>query len=120
MADKPPRTSCMICPDAHFVTTEHMLTTTVLFLSLLQGHEAPSHTAQTGLTWGEFDRETQLYGLATTGLRPLVGSNSIESVWKLANRDQVQRVDNLFDFANWLHHTNGQQFLRRVPSFSEP
>jgi FAD/FMN-containing dehydrogenase len=23
--------------------------------------------AQTGLTWGEFDRETQLYGLATTG-----------------------------------------------------
>ena len=24
-------------------------------------------TAQTGLTWGEFDRETQLYGLATTG-----------------------------------------------------
>ena len=24
-------------------------------------------TAQTGLTWGEFDRETHLYGLATTG-----------------------------------------------------
>ncbi|HZD48883.1 MAG TPA: FAD-binding oxidoreductase [Silvibacterium sp.] len=24
-------------------------------------------TAQMGLTWGEFDRETQLYGLATTG-----------------------------------------------------
>jgi FAD/FMN-containing dehydrogenase len=24
-------------------------------------------TAQTGLTWGQFDRETQLYGLATTG-----------------------------------------------------
>ena len=24
-------------------------------------------TAQTGLTWGEFDRETALYGLATTG-----------------------------------------------------
>lgn len=24
-------------------------------------------TAQLGLTWGEFDRETQLYGLATTG-----------------------------------------------------
>ena len=24
-------------------------------------------TAQTGLTWGEFDRETELYGLATTG-----------------------------------------------------
>ena len=24
-------------------------------------------TAQTGLTWGEFDRETQLHGLATTG-----------------------------------------------------
>jgi FAD/FMN-containing dehydrogenase len=23
--------------------------------------------AQTGLTWGEFDRETQLHGLATTG-----------------------------------------------------
>ena len=30
----------------------------------------PQHqtvTAQTGLTWGEFDRETALYGLATTG-----------------------------------------------------
>jgi FAD/FMN-containing dehydrogenase len=26
-----------------------------------------SATAQTGLTWGEFDRETALYGLATTG-----------------------------------------------------
>lgn len=28
---------------------------------------AATATAQTGLTWGEFDRETQLYGLATTG-----------------------------------------------------
>lgn len=28
---------------------------------------ARTATAQTGLTWGEFDRETQLYGLATTG-----------------------------------------------------
>lgn len=43
MADKPPRTSCVIFPNTHFVTTEHMLTTTVLFLSLLQGHESPSH-----------------------------------------------------------------------------
>jgi len=24
-------------------------------------------TAQSGLTWGEFDRETQAFGLATTG-----------------------------------------------------
>jgi FAD/FMN-containing dehydrogenase len=29
--------------------------------------DARTATAQTGLTWGEFDRETQLYGLATTG-----------------------------------------------------
>ena len=28
---------------------------------------ARTATAQTGLTWGEFDRETQLHGLATTG-----------------------------------------------------
>ena len=28
---------------------------------------ARTATAQTGLTWAEFDRETQLYGLATTG-----------------------------------------------------
>jgi hypothetical protein len=31
--------------------------------------ERRTATAQTGLTWGEFDRETQLYGLATTGSR---------------------------------------------------
>jgi len=34
-----------------------------------EGHlclERRTATAQTGLTWGEFDRETQLYGLATT------------------------------------------------------
>jgi len=29
--------------------------------------QAPTATAQTGLTWGGFDRETQLHGLATTG-----------------------------------------------------
>lgn len=29
--------------------------------------EAQRALAQTGLTWGEFDRETHLYGLATTG-----------------------------------------------------
>lgn len=29
--------------------------------------EAQTATAQMGLTWGEFDRETQVYGLATTG-----------------------------------------------------
>jgi FAD/FMN-containing dehydrogenase len=28
---------------------------------------ARTATAQTGLTWGEFDRETQVHGLATTG-----------------------------------------------------
>jgi FAD/FMN-containing dehydrogenase len=43
----------------------------VVDLTRMKGiHVDPVHrtaTAQMGLTWGEFDRETQLYGLATTG-----------------------------------------------------
>lgn len=43
----------------------------VLDLSAMKGifvdPAARTATAQTGLTWGEFDRETHLYGLATTG-----------------------------------------------------
>lgn len=43
----------------------------MLDLSLMKGiHVDPGHRtvhAQGGVTWGEFNRETQLYGLATTG-----------------------------------------------------
>ena len=43
----------------------------VIDLSLLKGvrvdPEAHTAQAQPGLTWGEFDRETQAFGLATTG-----------------------------------------------------
>ena len=45
----------------------------VIDLSPMKGRwvdpDARTARAQTGLTWGEFDRETQMFGLATTGGR---------------------------------------------------
>jgi FAD/FMN-containing dehydrogenase len=37
--------------------------------------------AEPGTTWGEFDRETQAFGLATTGLRPRMAVS-----WSLRTR----------------------------------